>query len=265
MRKLNKIILIPARSGSKRIKNKNVKKINGKPLIYYTIKQALKIKNIDHVIVSTDSKRYAKIAKKYGAKIFYLRPKNISADNSSDLELFKYNEMWLNKNINYTTDIYVHLRPTFPNRKISDINQMISILEKKFNKIDSIRSVLEVDEKIEKYYNLNKHGYLESELGMRRFGKDKDFKFNQSDNVLKKWFKGNGNIDVFFARNLKKNSVSGSRILGYIQNNKTNLDINNRRELKINSKLLLRKYESTPTKFLFNKARNRFSQSRKKI
>ena len=172
--------------------------------------------------------------------------------------------MWLNKNMNYYTDIYVHLRPTFPNRKISDINQMISILEKKFNKIDSIRSVFEVDEKIEKYYNLNKHGYLESELGMRRIGKDKDFKFNQSDNVLKKWFKGNGNIDVFFARNLKKNSVSGSRILGYVQSNKTNLDIDNIRELKVNSKLLLRKYESTSTKFLFNKARNRFSQSRKK-
>ena len=66
MKKINIVALIPARSGSKRLKNKNIRLINGKPLIAYSIIQALKLKDIDYVIVSTDSKKYAKIAEKYG-------------------------------------------------------------------------------------------------------------------------------------------------------------------------------------------------------
>ena len=81
---------------------------------------------------------------------FYLRPKNISKDTSSDLQLFKFNEKWLNKNLKYYTDIYIHLRPTYPLRKISDINKMINIMEKKFERIDSVRSVINSNIKLEK-------------------------------------------------------------------------------------------------------------------
>ena len=68
-KRFKKIILIPARSGSKRLKNKNILKVNNKKLIYFTIEQALTVKDIDHVIVSTDSSNYAKIAKEYGDKL----------------------------------------------------------------------------------------------------------------------------------------------------------------------------------------------------
>ena len=85
----NKIIaIIPCRSGSKGIKNKNIKKIFGKPLIYYSIFFALQCKFIDRVIVSTDSKRYKKISKSFGAEGPFLRPKNISNDWSLDIDLF---------------------------------------------------------------------------------------------------------------------------------------------------------------------------------
>ena len=67
--------IIPARSGSKRIKNKNIKKFFGKPLIYYSIKLALKNKKFNKVIVSTDSKKIARIAKKLGASVPFLRSK----------------------------------------------------------------------------------------------------------------------------------------------------------------------------------------------
>ena len=61
-----------ARGGSKSVKNKNIKKILGKPLIYYTIKEVVKSKYVDDYIVSTDSKKIAQVAKKYGAKIPFL-------------------------------------------------------------------------------------------------------------------------------------------------------------------------------------------------
>ncbi len=67
------LITICARGGSKGVKGKNIRPLNGKPLIYYTIKQALKWGKAKHVIVTTDSLQIAKIAKKYGAKVPFLR------------------------------------------------------------------------------------------------------------------------------------------------------------------------------------------------
>jgi len=82
--------VIPARSGSKAIKNKNIVDINGHPLIAHSIVVALKSKMIERVIVSTDSKLYANIAIKYGAEVPFLRPSNLSTDNSTDLDFFEH-------------------------------------------------------------------------------------------------------------------------------------------------------------------------------
>ena len=76
------IALIPARSGSKRIKNKNILKINGIPLLAYTIKEAIKSKVFDKVVCVTDSYKYAKIAIKFGAEVPKIRPKSISNEKS---------------------------------------------------------------------------------------------------------------------------------------------------------------------------------------
>ena len=74
--KMKKLIaLIPARKGSERVKDKNIQLINGKPLIFYSIRSAQKSKLFDRIIVSTDSKKYAKIAKKIGAEVPFIRPK----------------------------------------------------------------------------------------------------------------------------------------------------------------------------------------------
>ena len=84
MEKLKKKILaiIPARSGSKGIKNKNIIKIKGKPLIFYTIKSAKDSKMISDLIGSTDSKKIKKIFEKYKVKVPFLRPKKLSTDKS---------------------------------------------------------------------------------------------------------------------------------------------------------------------------------------
>ena len=77
---------IPARAGSKGLKNKNIKIINGKPLIYYSIKLALKTKGIKKVVFSSDSQKYINIAKNYGCKNFHLRSKKISSTVSQTLK-----------------------------------------------------------------------------------------------------------------------------------------------------------------------------------
>ena len=84
------IAFIPARSGSKRIKNKNIIKIGGHPLIAYTVRYAKKVKSFDKVFCITDSKKYLNLAKKYGADDFILRPKNISGEKSSDIDWIKW-------------------------------------------------------------------------------------------------------------------------------------------------------------------------------
>jgi len=92
-----KIAIIPARSGSKRIHNKNIKKFNGKPIISYSIKNAINSKLFDTVIVSTDSKKIANIAIKYGAKVPFIRPKKISDDKTRITDVIKHTLLWYQK------------------------------------------------------------------------------------------------------------------------------------------------------------------------
>ena len=87
IKKLKILTIIPARSGSKSIKNKNILPYKGKPLIYHTIKASKASKFINRVLVSTDSKNYQNLAIKFGAEAPFLRPKKISRDNSHDKEL----------------------------------------------------------------------------------------------------------------------------------------------------------------------------------
>ena len=84
------ICIIPARKGSKGLKNKNIKKLKNIPLIAWSILVAKKCKMIDEIIVSTDSKKISKIAKKYGAKVPFLRPSNLATDKSSSFEVLKH-------------------------------------------------------------------------------------------------------------------------------------------------------------------------------
>ena len=97
------LCIIPARSGSKVIQDKNIMNFRGKPLLSWSIEQAKKSKYSKNIkiIVSTDSEKYAEISKNYGAEVPFIRPKNISGDTSSDFECIKHCVDWLKKNENY--------------------------------------------------------------------------------------------------------------------------------------------------------------------
>ena len=91
------IAVILARSGSKRIKNKNIKILKNKPIIYWTIKNIIKSKKFDKIIVSTDKKSIAKLVNNMGAETPFLRPKNISGDNSGTKEVIDHAISYLEK------------------------------------------------------------------------------------------------------------------------------------------------------------------------
>lgn len=134
------LALIPARAGSKRVKNKNIRDLGGKPLIAYTIEAALKSKLVTRVVVSTDSPVIAAAAKKYGADVPFLRPKDLAGSGSTEYEFHRHALDWLKENEGYEADLIVNLYPTTPFRKSASIDR--AIREMLANpKSESLRSI----------------------------------------------------------------------------------------------------------------------------
>ena len=119
----NILAIVPARKGSKGLPNKNIKLINNIPLIGYPIIAAKNSKYIDKVLFTSDSKKYCKIAKKYGAEVPFLRPSELSTDTSlrSDVIIHAINYMESNSGIKF--DILIYLEPTSPLTNESDIDR----------------------------------------------------------------------------------------------------------------------------------------------
>lgn len=118
-----------ARGGSKGIKNKNIKILNGKPLLFYSINMAKKFCKNQNIFVSTDSNKIALIAKKYGANIIK-RPKLLSEDKSSELLAWKHAINYLNKK-NIYFDIFLTLPTTSPLRSKADIQKCLNMFNNK--------------------------------------------------------------------------------------------------------------------------------------
>jgi len=143
--KVNNIVaLIPARSGSKGVPNKNIKLLAGFPLIAYSIKAALKSKLIDRVIVSTDSKEYAEIAREYGAEVPFLRPNEFSGDRATDTQFFKHAIYWFKENEGEVPEYFAHIRPTTPLRNPQVIDAALkSFMGSDFTALRSVHKMSE--------------------------------------------------------------------------------------------------------------------------
>ena len=215
------LAIIPARSGSKSVPHKNIKSINGKPLMAHSIKHALDSKNINRVIVSTDSEYYAEIAKSYGAEVPFLRPKDISDDLSNDIDFFKHALENLKTNENYEPDILVQLRPTHPIRNVAEIDEMIEMLSSDIE-TDSVRSVQKNES-----HTPYKMWKISSENRLIPIIEDKVIKeaYNEPRQNLPVIYFQNGSVDVIRTKTItEKNSLSGDKILGYIMDHEFDID-----------------------------------------
>lgn len=126
----NKTVLaiIPARGGSKGISKKNIKSLNGKPLIAYTIEESLKSKYIDRLIVSTEDTEIAHISLKYGAEVPFLRPQELALDETPGIEPILNVIDTLKETEKYFSDYTICLQCTSPFRKVYNIDEALELL-----------------------------------------------------------------------------------------------------------------------------------------
>lgn len=213
------IAIIPARSGSKGIKNKNIKKLFGHTLLEWSISAAKQSKLIDKVLVSTDSKRYANIASKFGAEVPFLRPRKISQDNSSDFDfiLHAINEL---KKLKVYPEYFIHLRPTTPLRDPKIIDRAIKFFKKNKN-YDSLRSVHLMSESSYKTMEI-KNGSLKS-LSLLSM---KNLDSNSYRQSFPNTYQANGYVDILSIKYIQKfHEIHGNKILPFIT--KTTHEIDN--------------------------------------
>ena len=201
------IAIIPARSGSKSIKDKNIVNFRVKPLIAWSIKQCLDSELIDEVYFSTDSKKYAAIANKFGIKNIIFRPKLISNDNSTDYEFIKH----FIDNVRFNHEIIAHVRPTTPFRDISLFNKIIYYFIKN-KKFSSLRAVHEDPETAYKSFEI-KNNILKPLRGVKKSMDE----LNNPRQSFSKTFSANGYIDLYRKKYVIKNKkLFGNKVIGYV-------------------------------------------------
>lgn len=124
------LAIIPARGGSKRIPNKNIRDFCGKPLIAYAIEQAKAHPCVDRVIVDTDSPEIASVAKQYGAEVLFLRPKELATDTAKVVDAMLYLLEFLKREEQYVPEQVVILQTTSPLRRSEDIDRCFELMDK---------------------------------------------------------------------------------------------------------------------------------------
>jgi CMP-N,N'-diacetyllegionaminic acid synthase len=225
------LCIIPARSGSKSLPHKNIRDFNGKPMIWWSIEQAKKCRFIDdmRIIVSTDSEEYSKIAKDAGAEVPFLRPPEISEDLSTDLECFQHALQYLKKVENYSPDILLHLRPTYPTRSVKDIDICIEVfINQTKNGYTSLRTVVPIEKSPFKMYTIS-YTVLEP-LFTQVSGILEPY--NMPRQILPQAFLHNGCIDVVLTKTVLEGSVTGSKIYPYVMNESEVKDIDTEKDFQ---------------------------------
>jgi len=142
----NVIAIVPARGGSKGLPGKNTKLLCGKPLIVWTIDVALKSKLVDELVVSTDSREIAAIAREAGAPVPFLRPAQLATDTVPTIDVVEHALGFFSVNKGVPFDYVVLLEPTSPLREDDDIDNMLRKLHASAESFDSIISVGQVSE-----------------------------------------------------------------------------------------------------------------------
>lgn len=211
------IAIIPARGGSKGLLNKNIKLLCGKPLINYTIEAAMKAKEIDRVIVSTDSIEIADVARKYGAEVPFIRPQYLAEDNSSAVDVYLHAVEYMIHNFGCDIHKFVVLLPTAPLRDENDIDSAISLWKEK--KATTLISMVEAETPVSWYYCMKNDGTIKN----AGFDKEKAIRNRQENN---KYYIPNGAIYILDYGLLKsKRTYYAEDTLGYIMPKKKSIDI----------------------------------------
>lgn len=221
MRKNTIVALIPARAGSKRIKGKNVRLLNGHPLIAYTICAAKSSGIFDAVVVSTDSADYADIARHYGAEVPFLRPKAMAGSLSPDIEWVEFTLGELEKS-GRRFDCFSILRPTSPFRMPSTMRRAWKLFLSNPG-TDSLRAV----EKCKQHPG--KMWIVEDTMKMKPLlkGPKKQPWHSSQYQALPPVYVQNASLEIAWVKAIKKtHTIAGEKVMPFLTKDYEGFDLN---------------------------------------
>lgn len=203
--------LIPARSGSKGVRHKNVKLLGDHPLIEWSIAACKAATLINRIIVSTDSEEYAQISRGMGAEVPFLRPAEISGDRSTDYDFIKHALDWFSQN-GGEPEYIVHIRPTTPYRDPTLIDQAVVALINQ-PQATALRSVHPMSESAYKTFEIAPGGQL------KRVASEST-ELDTANNARQEFpvtYIANGYVDVLSTAFIReKNLIHGNHVLPFI-------------------------------------------------
>ena len=226
------LVVIPARGGSKGIPHKNIKPLNGKPLIYYSIDVARQFTSDDHICVTTDDAEIIKVVEDYGLKVPFRRPDELTTDHCGSNEVIQHAyQFYTKQGVQY--DAIMLLQPTSPFRKVEFLNEAIALYDDTIDMVTSVKL-----SSCNPYYD----GFEEDAEGLLRISKG-DGTIERRQDAPSVW-QQNGSIYVINPKSLmEKGMAHFTRIRKYAMSELYSVDIDNPfdwkvAELVINEKML---------------------------
>lgn len=218
---LEVLALVPARGGSKSIPRKNVRRVNGKPLVAWSIEHGLASRRISRVVCTTDDDEIAEVARAYGAEVPFRRPAEISGDLSVDFEFHLHALEWLKEHEGYVPDLVVHLRPTHPIRKPETLDRAIEALAGRPD-ADSLRAVRRAVFTPYKMWRVAAEGLLAPLLSLEEVLEP----YNMPRDILPPVLQQDGYVDITRPRTVfEQRSTTGRRILAFPVDEEPVIDI----------------------------------------
>lgn len=227
---MKKIAIIPARSGSKGLKDKNIIDLCGKPLIAYTIEAAIQSGEFDRVIVSTDSEHYADISRQYGAEIM-MRGEALSNDKATTYMVL---EDILKNRLSEPIDYFVLLQPTSPLRNATHVKEAVAKFENRFNDFDFLVSMKESEH---------------AKVLVNPIDEDESLKYFDTDfsNYRRQGYKDySPNGAIFMAKTeayLERKHFFGAKSIAYVMSTEDSVDIDGALDLEVAKTIIVLKNE----------------------
>ena len=223
------LALIPARGGSKGIKDKNIIPLNGKPLIAYTIEAAKKCDLIDAILVTTDSGTIARISTQYGARTPFLRPKELAEDRSKTVDAVVHAINWL-KNNGEQFDVLILLQPTQPLRTESDITGALELFLN--TGCGSVAGICEISDPPVFMRKRTASGFLEKYLPASSTVRRQD---------MEKLYRVNGAVYVNLIKKINETTSFNDNEFGYVMTRESSIDIDEPNDLIVAEAFLKRR------------------------
>jgi YrbI family 3-deoxy-D-manno-octulosonate 8-phosphate phosphatase len=216
------LAIIPARGGSKGIPRKNIREFAGYPLIAYSIAAGLQSETVTRTILSTDDEEIAAVARQWGAEAPFMRPTELASDQALDLPVYQHALQWLKDNEGYQPDVVVQLRPTSPVRPVDCVDRAVNMLLQN-PEADCVRGVVPAGQNPYKMWRRDENsGQISPLLHVPGIAEP----FNAPRQILPPVYWQTGHIDAIRPDSImKKNSMTGDRILGMVIDPQYTIDI----------------------------------------